>query len=405
MLGNLHVRFGVGVGVQLPGLHHATTGSEPSTVLWPTPNTSRTRCFPGSTTSRRPTAIGAHGYFVLRKAGISPEEVNILLGRLQAFLRETTTAGFDIETVEIKGRCPVIVWGRRRGEVTNYKAGVLAKIPRNAERFDELKATTTLTIQQLRVMVCQEVIPAVNRIISIPAPRVVPPTGKSTTVSKQVSTCPAATTNVCIPVVREKVAAGSCSDRVISEAELEKLSGHYRTVATTLMGVHPIKTGRVAATADDLAIFLMFLKWFTAHMNEDGSLPWKRFKGLWDALFKAADIDRAFDPKRFAALRNYLSSLGLLDWKDSTYHLGHWSNGVKVSGKACAWKASEQLLEMLTCDIGEKESGEETSHLLQIIESLELLPFEHTLRPIWTIPMPLRAPTTAELEHAMGWAA
>ena len=161
--------------------------------------------------------------------------------------RETTTAGFDIETVEIKGRCPVIVWGRRRGEVTNYKAGVLAKIPRNAERFDELKATTTLTIQQLRVMVCQEVIPAVNRIISIPAPRVVPPTGKSTTVSKQVSTCPAATTNVCIPVVREKVAARSCSDRVISEAELEKLSGHYRTVATTLMGVHPIKTGRVAA--------------------------------------------------------------------------------------------------------------------------------------------------------------
>ena len=92
-------------------------------------------------------------------------------------------------------------------EVTDYKAGVLAKIPRNAERFDELKATTTLTIQQLRVMVCQEVIPAVNRIISIPAPRVVPPTGKSTTVSKQVSTCPAATTNVCIPVVREKVAA------------------------------------------------------------------------------------------------------------------------------------------------------------------------------------------------------
>ena len=70
-------------------------------------------------------------------------------------------------------------------------------------------------------------------------------------------------------------------------------------------------------------------------MNEDGSLPWKRFKGLWDALFKAADIDRAFDPKRFAALRNYLSSLGLLDWKNSTYHLGHWSNGVGVGQGLC----------------------------------------------------------------------
>ncbi len=82
-------------------------------------------------------------------------------------------------------------------------------------------------------------------------------------------------------------------------------------------------------------------------MNEDGSLPWKRFAGLWTALYKAKDIDRAFDAKRFAALRNYLSSLELLDWTDDTYKQGHWEKGVKVGGIACKWKASDVLMGML----------------------------------------------------------
>ena len=92
---------------------------------------------------------GAHGYFVLQKQGTKPETVSELFGQLQEYLRQTT-GGFDIQTVEIKGRCPIVVWGHHRGEVTNYKAGTLAKIPRQAERFEELKNTTKFTVSQLR---------------------------------------------------------------------------------------------------------------------------------------------------------------------------------------------------------------------------------------------------------------
>ena len=55
---------------------------------------------------------GVHGYFVLQKEGVKPEIVNALFGQLQAYLRQTIY-GFDIETVEIKGRCPIIYWGTR----------------------------------------------------------------------------------------------------------------------------------------------------------------------------------------------------------------------------------------------------------------------------------------------------
>lgn len=96
--------------------------------------------------------VGVHGYFVLDKRGVRPKLVNELFGQLQAYLRRTVQ-GFDIETVEIKGRCPTIVWGSRRGEIANYKAGVLAKIPRNAERFVELRNTTKFRFSELRRLI------------------------------------------------------------------------------------------------------------------------------------------------------------------------------------------------------------------------------------------------------------
>ena len=86
---------------------------------------------------------GAHGYFVLQKDGVKPEIVNALFGQLQAYLRQTIY-GFDIETWKSKAAVPSSYWGSKRGEVTNYKSGTLAKIPRNAGRFEELRNTTTI---------------------------------------------------------------------------------------------------------------------------------------------------------------------------------------------------------------------------------------------------------------------
>ena len=205
--------------------------------------------------------------------------------------------------------------------------------------------------------------------------------------------------------IKEKV-VGSCSDRVISKAELEKLKGQYLDVARTLLGTHPIKSGRVVATVEDLAILLMLLKYFTLNMNADGSLPWARVKGLWDALYEVGDVSRAFDPKRFAALRNYLSSLGLLDWADSTYHLPQWVEGAKVRGKACKWKANDLLMGMLQVEEGVvEETSLAGTNLQETISKLKRTPFADTIIPLLVIPMPIRMPTDEELRQRLGWAA
>jgi len=342
---------------------------------------------------------GAHGYFVVKKETVKPEIVNDLLGRLQAYLRQTIF-GFDIENVEIKGRCPIIYWGERRGEVTNYKAGTLAKIPRNALRFEELKNTTAFSVAELRSLILRplpEIVPIVRTVNILCETKTAIPT---TIVAPKI-------VKVSIPKVRSEKFVGSCSDKVISLEELQKLDGHYFEVAQTLLGVHPLKAGRVVATVKDLAVFLMLLKWFSQHMNEDGSLPWKRFAGLWTAVYKAKDIDRAFDPKRFAAMRNYLSSLELLDWTDDTYKQGHWERGVKVGGIACKWKASDVLMSMLM--FKEEETSlagtSAPSSLHKTVESLQRLPFEQTIRPVELISMALLHPSEQEMREAMGMAA
>ena len=196
---------------------------------------------------------------------------------------------------------------------------------------------------------------------------------------------------------------------MISKEELQKLDGHYLEVAKTLLGVHRLKAGRVVATVKDLALFLMQLKFFSQHMNEDGSMPFARFEALWTALYKAGDIDRAFDPKRFAALRNYLSSLELLDWKDDTYKQGHWEGDRKVGGYACKWKASDKLMGMLEEEKREERTSlagtSSPSRLQQTVESLHRLPFKDTIRPVEVIPNEILHPTELELREAMGMAA
>ena len=139
--------------------------------------------------------------------------------------------------------------------------------------------------------------------------------------------------------------------KMIGEGELEQLAqgGHYRTVAATLLGIHKLKTsGRTVVTADDVAIFLVCLKFFTGRMNADGTLPVKRFQGLWSAMYEAGDADRAFDCHRFKVIRDYISDLGLLDWEDRTFVAPMKDHhGRRFNGRACKWKANEELMAML----------------------------------------------------------
>lgn len=318
---------------------------------------------------------GVHGYLVIEKAELSAEFLIPLLKRLDHHLKTIlSTAKFDVEDVEVKGTPPVFTWGTEKGELANYKSGQLGKLPREKHRFEELKNTARLTYLNL---------------LKLPVPQA----------SRQPET--KHTQDVSQP----RFVAGSISGRVISDEELRQLDGHYRHVAETLLENHTLTTtGRAVATVEDVAVFLMLLRFFTGNMNADGSLPQARFKGLWSALYTSGDIDRPFDDKRFAAIRNYLSSLSLLEWQNEEYQLG-WTadNGQYHRGQACRWKASEVLMQMLDASrwSGEEESqaqeGDERhdvkkeeergapftgTSLLEVVCSLVRTSYKQVIRPV-----------------------
>lgn len=111
---------------------------------------------------------------------------------------------------------------------------------------------------------------------------------------------------------------------------------------------------------------------------------------MWNSLFEVGDVGRAFCPQRFKVIRDFLSSLGLLDWKDRSYCLGWYDQeGEYHKGKACKWQASEKLMGMLE-ETAEQDDyyvgGGRTSFirtaLLEDIQNLIQLPTEETIRPV-----------------------
>ena len=124
------------------------------------------------------------------------------------------------------------------------------------------------------------------------------------------------------PRVMRAVPAGSIAGKYITPKMLEWLP-KYRELADTFMEHHalPVSSGRGVATSEDVAILLLILEFFESDPNLDGSMPYDRIKGMWNALWQAGDIERKWDDKRYAAARDYLSSLGLITWTDASYRM------------------------------------------------------------------------------------
>lgn len=317
--------------------------------------------FPGLYIEVSTHGRGAHGYFILDKLGTGATFVNnLLLRRLQPWLRQILKEHeFAVENVEIKGTLPDLVWGEEKLEVTNYKSGTLAKLPRlgSEDKAEALRNTTILTVDDLaRLPVVEEV----NRI-----------SAKGQAVGREV--------------------VGSISGKVISRDKLDKVSGHYQDLAAALLESHEIRmAGRTVVNREDVAIFLMLLKFFSENMNADGSLPVERWKKMWQSLFEVGDVGRAFCPQRFKVIRDFLSSMGLLDWKDRSYCLGWYDQeGQYHKGKACKWQASERLMGMLESPVEQEDydvGGGRTSFirtdLLEDLQTLIQLPLEQTTRPV-----------------------
>ncbi len=255
---------------------------------------------------------GVHGYVILQKLGYGDVFANKMLDRLQMFLRSVLESNpFDIEGVEVKGHCTEIVWGKRKGEIKTIKFGQPGKIPRDAIlRPEEFKNTTRLTCDQLLRL----------------------PVNEQSTTRRGGKRPPA-----------------SVSGCFVSDEELAKSKTTYLMLAKMLMENHQLPTtNKSVVTAEDVALFVMFLRFFSENMNPDGSLPFARFEKFWNAVFECGDIDRGFQTNRFCVIRNYLSSLGLIEWEDASYKIGHvCADGKRRGGKAAKWKASQMLLDLI----------------------------------------------------------
>ncbi len=129
-------------------------------------------------------------------------------------------------------------------------------------------------------------------------------------------------------------------------------------------------------------------------MNADGSMPVMRVKAVWDAAYRAGDTSRGFSFRRFAAIRDMLSDMGLLAWEDETYSFG----------KACKWRASKELMGMIEKALNADTATNSSSLSILVRNSVEEArqdrPDQVGLRPKRVFPSDLREDWDARLRQA-----
>jgi hypothetical protein len=245
---------------------------------------------------------GVHGYLVVQKRGRPTAEPNAALKALERHLDQLLAdSGLDIQCVEVKGTAPEFRYDAEgRIEIDTLKFGMLAKLPR------------TLTAEQL------DGLPrfGLDELLALdPPPRPKAPATR-----------------------RRGPNAGSVSGVLVSDAELADLPW-YAELARTITGGENLRTSaRQVATPEDFAVVLLLLKALHKNANADGSMPTARIRGLWESLHRAGDVRRQWNANRFKAVRDVLSDLGLLAWRDNKY----------ATGRACKWAPSAELVRLVT---------------------------------------------------------
>jgi flagellar motor switch protein FliG len=125
--------------------------------------------------------------------------------------------------------------------------GKLAKLPRDAHRFEELKTTTRLTCHDL---------------LKLPVPE---------TKKKKKGKRPPASVSGCY----------------LSEAEAAKTKTSYLRLAEVLLDNHRLQTSTNSVVeAEDVAVFMMFLKFFTERQRNEVMLRIATMEGIQPAALK-----------------------------------------------------------------------------------------------------------------------
>ena len=278
----------------------------------------RDRFFPGCYIEVSTNGGGAHIFLIIDKTMWEDGQYNAVLRNFDEWLKGILAqTGIELDTVEIKGTCALVTW---KDGVPDHTAGLLAKLPREWERFEELKASPTYTAHQLLAMVNDNPIPVAE----------------------------------VAPKIHKMRQAGSIPCTGIDPKRLDRWLEVGKRLLPAEIHVGNNANNRLVVTAEDVGITCALLEFVGKHMNKDGTLPWARTKGLWDCLYERGVISRSFNAKRFAWVRRFLNGAGLVDMQDPTYVIGE---------RAAKWAPSEKFWEI--ADSLDTKEGEEEQYLAE----------------------------------------
>jgi hypothetical protein len=266
---------------------------------------------------------GAHVFLIIDKTDWADPDYNAVLRELDRWLKAVLAeTGIVLDTAEVKGSCATVSW---KDGMPKHTAGTLAKLPREWERFEELRQSPVYTAHQLLALMKANPIKA-----------------------------------VCAPKVQRMRQSGSIPCHGILPERMESWTAAAKRLLPVAVRVGKSADNRLVVTAEDVGIFCALLEFVGKHMNEDGTLPWARTKGLWDCLYERGVICRSFNAKRFAWIRRMLSGMGLVDMQDPTYVIGE---------RAAKWCPSGKFWE-LASSLDHKE-GEEGQYFTETAPTID----------------------------------
>jgi hypothetical protein len=236
--------------------------------------------------------------------------------------------------------------------------------------FDDLRNTSVVTMHHLGFL-----------------PRIEPKKDKSDKMSVAKKKMTSAT------VSSNALNVGSVSGHHFTEETLAGLQpgGCYCDLAESLLNNHTLSARDHAIYTYDLAVLLMVLEFCTQNPNPDGSMPTARVNGLWDALYKSRAICRGWDNGRYAAMRNFLSGLGALDWTDEDYVVGRLEYGHWKKGVAAKWCLSAETMQTLAdYRRWDEQCNEEentlasfmSSGIINFVRALRMCSWGETIKPV-----------------------
>lgn len=265
----------------------------------------KTTFWPDLYYERSTNGKGIHFYLLMRKVEVGAERVNQAIGQLERFLRhQADLVGADIELVEVKGKCPEIVYDDY-GRITKVKYGTFGKYPRKAT-FHDLQNTTIIDWREL----C----------------RIKGKYAVADTVKK--------------PALHE----GSGSTSIPDEFVAEHLDACRKTWVN-LTGNEVIKGERYHVHPDDAAVVLLIALWLQEHGTKDHRHSVRTTLAFWDDLQNRGLTDRSPNHHRIKTIRDYLSSRGCVDWLDNRYQPPS-GKGAK-DGICCKWRLDEVFAALL----------------------------------------------------------